>query len=855
VGSRPEPGQWEADVVAADGGTVHLRAIRPDDGDRLRAFHARQSPESIYYRFFSPRPHLSDAEVEHLVNVDYVDRMAFVAVLGDEIIGVARYDRWPERDEAEVAFFIDDAHNGRGLATILLEYLAAAARQSGLHGFTAQVLPDNRRMLGVFRQAGFDVASRFVDGVIEVHLSIESTDSVVAAIDDRARRSEARSVARVLAPSRVAVVGAGRAAGTLGHELLRNVATHGFHGEVYAVNPAGDEVGVIAGVPVRTSLADVPAPVDLVLIAVPAGAVPGVIDECVDAGAQAAVIVSTGFAESGPAGAAAERAVIATARAHGMRVLGPASMGVINTDPDVCLHATAVAAAPDAGTVALGTQTGALGAAILDRAVASGIGISTFVSVGNRADISANDLLRFWEDDERTGVVLLHVGSFGNPRRFSRIARRVSARKPIVAVRGNPGAVVDALLRQTGLIRVESLDQMLHVARVLSLQVLPAGDGVAVVANAADASALAIDALEGAGLRVTVVTDLSPDADASRYARAVGAALAADRVDAVLAIYAPPLPGDDAGIAAAIARAAAPAPGKPVVASFLNAGPVVAGLPNFTFPDRAAAAMAATARYALWRRELEGEVPAVERLDVDAARAVVAAALEGNPAHGRLDTATTFALLAAAGVDVPPFALVDSVAAAGGAAAAIGGAVALKATGLDRLARTEAAGTAIDLQGPDEVRGAYERMCATLGAAMEPALVQQMIAPGVDVRIGGAVDAIVGPVVSFGRGGAGTDLEPVAPDRVRLVPLTDVDAARLVDGSDVAALLDADGRAAVEGLLHRVAQLMEAVPDIAALYLNPIIVTDGVATVVDARARVAPWMGDVEAPVRRLETP
>jgi succinyl-CoA synthetase alpha subunit/RimJ/RimL family protein N-acetyltransferase len=394
--------EWEADVATTDGGSVHVRPIQPDDGPRIVAFHARQSSESIYLRYFSARPRLSAAEVRHFTNVDGRDRVAFVALLDDELIGVGRYDRYKASDEAEIAFFIDDAHHGRGLATILLEYLAAAGRANGIAAFTATVLPANRKMLAVFKQVGFEPATRFADGVIEVRFDIAPTDASAAAVEARALRAEASTVARLLEPRSVAVIGAGRSPGSIGHEILRRLLAHEFAGPVYPVNR---EALHVAGVRAWPSVFDIPDQIDLAVIAVPAEDVLDAVEECARARVGAVVVVSTGFADAGPDGLEREQALVELARRHGIRVLGPASVGVVNTDPEVRLHASFAPLELRAGSVALCLQSGTIGVGIAEQAGRLGLGFSNFVAVGDRVDVSGNDLLAWWDGDDRTEVI------------------------------------------------------------------------------------------------------------------------------------------------------------------------------------------------------------------------------------------------------------------------------------------------------------------------------------------------------------------------------------------------------------------------------------------------------------------
>ncbi|MEO7427854.1 MAG: GNAT family N-acetyltransferase, partial [Acidimicrobiales bacterium] len=395
------PAAFETDVVLSDGATVHVRPIRPDDGPMLLTFHARQSPQSIYYRYFSPRPRLSDRDVDRLTQLDYVDRMALIAIRGDEMIGVARYDRLRHRAEAEVAFFVDDANHGRGLATVLLEHLAVRAREVGMTGFTASVLPENRKMIGVFVAAGFETATKFADGVVEVRLGLVPTSGAEAAIDARARHAASEAVRRLLSPRSVAVIGASRTPGTIGHELLRNLQRAGFEGPVFPVNTQAEHVGSVRA---AASILDIPDDIDLAIVVVPAESVAAVMEECGRKQVYGVVVLSSGFAEEGPEGAALEAEVLRTARSWGIRLVGPNCLGIINADPAVRLHATFANAVPLPGRVALLSESGMVGAAIIAQARELGVGISSFVALGNRADVSSNDMLQYWEGDERTDV-------------------------------------------------------------------------------------------------------------------------------------------------------------------------------------------------------------------------------------------------------------------------------------------------------------------------------------------------------------------------------------------------------------------------------------------------------------------
>jgi acyl-CoA synthetase (NDP forming)/RimJ/RimL family protein N-acetyltransferase len=879
------PSEWDADVVLSDGGTVRIRPIRPDDADRIVDFHGRQSPESIYFRYFTPHPRLSDEEVAHLTNVDYVDRMAFVALRDDVMIGVARYDRWPLRSEAEVAFFVDDAHRGRGMATVLLEYLAEAARQSGISSFTATVLPTNQRMVGVFRAAGFQVRSSFEEGVIEVHLDLQPTPEAVAAIEARAQRAEAQAVRQLLSPRSVAVIGAGRERHGVGHAVLRNLLLHDFNGVVYPVNPRADHVG---GVRTAASVGEIEGPVDLAIVVVPAAEVPQIVEDCGAKGVRAVIVISAGFAESGPEGAALSAATLRAARRFGIRLLGPNCLGVINTDPEVRMHATFATPNPRPGPVALLSESGTIGGALLDRIGDAGLGASSFAAIGNRADVSANDLLQYWADDDRTELVLLYLESFGNARKFSRIARELSRSKPIVAVKSGGSAraypsegaelapdTLAALVEQTGIIRVDTLAQQLDVARVLACQPLPEGDRVALVGNGGGSLALAADAcvdagltlaMLGEGVRVAVgeggtgarlrasTIDLGFEAGGADLTRALGALLADDGVDSVLVVCAPAPRQTTAELVAAVASARAAAPGKTLLACVFGPHPTsicpdgADHVPVFDFPDDAAYALGRVTRYAAWRAGPEGDPVDHDGTAPAAARACVTEALAAGH-EGRLPTAMAVDLLTAAGLPMVPSQVAGDPDEAARAAAGIGYPVALKAVTRTRLAKTEAGGLALDVQDEADLRSTLGRMVRALGDEVWPVVVQPMAVPGVDVAVGVTDNPVVGPVLTLGPGGVATQ---VAEAQAHVLPLTDLDARRFLAGLPVAELLDAGARAQLEDLLLRVGMLVDEVPEITGLELNPVIVSSEAAAIVDAQVRASRVDRNPLPPVRRL---
>jgi acyl-CoA synthetase (NDP forming)/GNAT superfamily N-acetyltransferase len=793
------PTEWELDALLRDGTPVHLRPIRPEDEDALVAFHSRLSPHTIYRRFFSPRPVLPPKDVHRFTNVDYHDRLALIALIHGEMAGVARYDRQPAPavDEAEVAFVIEDRHQGRGLGSLLLEHLAAAARERGFRYFVAETLAENRSMLGVFRDAGFVAERRFEDGLVHLRFPIAETAEALEAMAERERKSSVQSMTPLLRPRSIAVIGASRKPGSIGHELLRNLLLSEFAGPVYPVNP---EATSVAGVPAHPSITDVPADVDLAIVTVPAAEVAGVVQACGAKGVRAVLVVSGGFAEIGAEGAAAQAELVRLARDHGIRLVGPNAMGVITTVPDISMNATTSPVRLPSGRVGFLAQSGALGLAVLEQAAARGIGFSSFVSVGNRADVSGNDLLQYWEADADTEVILLYLETFGNPRKFARIARRVGRSKPIVVVKSGRGGTADvatdALFRQAGVVRVDTLAELFDVSVVLAHQPTPRGRRLAIIANAAGPGLLAADVAASAGVELAEravgnPVDLTVNASPADVRTAVADALADDGVDGVLVIGVPPLTGSFETIGRAVADAAATRGDKPVLASYLGRVPVpgvavVAGtedafhpIPLFPFPEPAVRAFGRVAAYGEWRHAPEGTVVEPEGMDREGAAAQTATVLRGAPDGRWLDDAETAALLRGAGIAVDP---------SSGAASPAG--------------------------------------------------------DGIDVVVGLVDDPSFGSLLRFGLAGLAAEL---LDDRgYRILPLTDADAARLLRSTRLSPLLFGEGggkpvdEAALVDLLLRVSALAEAVPHLAELELEPVTASADGVIVGRARARVAP---------------
>ncbi|MES9509951.1 GNAT family N-acetyltransferase [Streptomyces sp. NPDC000609] len=599
------PDHWEADVVLRDGGTARIRPITTDDAERLVSFYEQVSDESKYYRFFAPYPRLSDRDVHRFTHHDYVDRVGLAVTVGGEFIATVRYDRIDERgrpasapaDEAEVAFLVQDAHQGRGVASALLEHIAAVARERGIRRFAAEVLPANNKMIKVFRDAGYTQQRSFEDGSVHLTLDLEPTAESLAVQRGREQRAEARSVQRLLAPGSVAVIGVGRTPGGVGRTVLRNLLGAGFTGRTYAVNRAfAADQATVDGVPAHRSIGEIGEAVDLAVVAVPADRVPEAVADCGEQGVQGLVVLSAGYAEWGAEGRERQRELVRQARSYGMRIIGPNAFGLINNAETVRLNASLAPEPPAPGRIGLFTQSGAIGIALLSGLYRRGAGLSTFISAGNRADISGNDFLQYWYEDPDTDVALLYLESLGNPRKFTRLARRTAAIKPVVVVKGArhsgstppghavpvsriPDATVSALMRQAGVIRVDTVTEMVDAGLLLADQPLPAGPRVAILGNSESLGLLTYDACLAEGLRPRPPLDLTTAATPQDFRNALAEALADDGCDSVV-VTAIPWVGEDgeaeAGdgevLAAALHTAAAAGPAKPVAVVHVEIG-------------------------------------------------------------------------------------------------------------------------------------------------------------------------------------------------------------------------------------------------------------------------------------------
>ncbi len=883
---------FSKDILLRDGSMLRLRSLRPEDRESLIALFNRCSPETIRYRFLQLIRSLPDALLDQLVAVDGSRHVALVVLQGEgedeRIVAVGRYHTLEERpDVAEVSFLVEDSMQKRGIGTQLLDTLAEIARQHSISRFSADVLADNRLMLSVFRKAGYALSANISYGVTHVEFPIARSAIAEARAAAQEAEAERASLRHVFAPRCVAVIGASRNPNSVGGALFRNLLRWGFEGTIYPVNLAAASV---AGVHAYASVADLPGVPELAFITVPARQVLGVARQCAAAGVRALCVISAGFAETGPEGAAAQSELLGICRASGMRLVGPNCMGLVNTASGTRLLGTFAPANPPAGNVAMSSQSGALGLALLNRASQLGLGISSFISVGNKADVSGNDLLQYWEADEATRVILLYLESFGNPRRFAPIARRVARAKPIVAVKSgrtaagaraasshtaalaNSDKAVSALFEQTGIIRADTLAEAFSVVRLLAMQPIPAGRRLGILTNAGGPAILAVDAAVAAGLEVPTLgeatqarlrqilpteasvanpVDMIASAGAEQYRQCLEVLCDEPELDILLIIFIPPLITPSAEVAQAVSEVLAKRPGlrRTVAAVFLDPEAQLVSIPAgersvpvYDFPEGAVAALGAAARYGTWRA-----TPLGNSVNIPIDKAAVEQVLAANPADGWLAQADVATLLGAAEIKVLLARTVRSPEEAAAAAKEIAAPVALKIVEPAILHKSDVGGVILNVV-PAEAAAAYERLAVQLAEhhiELAAASVMPMARSGVEVLAGVTHDPVFGPLVAFGTGGV---LVELLDDVVfRVLPLTDRDVREMIRATRADRLLKgyrgsppADV-AAVERLLLQLGALAEAVPRIAEIDLNPVIVHpagEGIS-LIDARIRLS----------------
>jgi acetyl coenzyme A synthetase (ADP forming)-like protein len=873
----PTP-EGTVDVILRDGTTLRLRAPEPADAEALVAFFARLSPDSLYLRFHGAR-RVDEKLVEAFLDPDWVERGALIGTFAtdgaERIVALADYARLRDLATAEAAFVVADELQRRGVGTRLLEQLAARAAAAGIERFVAEVMAGNPSMLEVFKNAGFEVTRELEGGEIEVRFPIAPTEGFRARVEERDHIAVAASLRPFFAPTSVAVIGASRRRGSIGGELFRNVLADDFAGAAYPVNRTGESV---AGVRAYGSMEDIPDPIDLAVICVPAAHVLDAAASALRKGVRALCVITSGFAEVGPEGRERQGQLLALVRAHGARLVGPNCLGIAASS--VRLNATFAPRALPPGRIGFSSQSGALGLALLEKAAERSLGFSSFVSIGNKADVSSNDLLEWWEDDPDTELVLLYLESFGNPRKFGRLARRVARRKPILALKaGTTGAgaraasshtaalagseaAIDALFHQAGVLRAGTLEELVDAAALFSSQPLPRGRNVGVVTNAGGLGILCADACEAAGLSLPALSketqaslgellpreaslanpvDLLGSATAATYEAALPPLLEDPHVDALIVLFVPPVVAGAEEVAAAIRRTVSRvSPEKPVLAVVISAQGTPAPLREdgspvavFPYPESAAHALGLAARRAEWLRRPAGTAPVIEGIDATTARRVVETELGGST-EVWLDPTHTRELLEDYGLPLVPESVAASADDAVAAARELGFPAVVKAAEAGTH-KTERGAVALDLRDEDEVRAAAIRIGP-------PVLVQPHVRGGAELLAGIVQDPVFGPLVAFGPGGVLAEL--IGDAGFRIAPLTDVDAEELVFAGKAGRLVrgfrgapPADAGALID-LVHRLARLAEELPEVAELDLNPVIARAEGCIVVDARIRL-----------------
>jgi acetyl coenzyme A synthetase (ADP forming)-like protein len=856
------------DVILRDGTTLRLRAPAKADTGELVGFVSRLSEQSLYYRFHG-FPSVGEKLVQPFLEPDWHERGHLVGELGGRVIALASYVRLRDPAVAEVAFLVADDFQRRGIGTRLLEQLAARAAAVGIERFVAEVLPENKQMLRVFEAVGFESTRRLEGGTVEVSFQIAPTETYLERVDVRDHLAAVASLRPFFAPLTVAVLGASKRPESIGGQLFRNIVAGEFEGVAYPVNPAGDAVAGVRGYRSVQELLETP---DLAVVCLPARHVLAGVEDALHRGTRAICVISAGFAEIGDEGRERQQELLALVRAHGGRLVGPNCLGLAVSAPR--LNATFGPRALPPGPVAFSSQSGALGLALLEKARERGIGLSAFVSIGNKADVSSNDLLEYWEDDPDTSLIALYLESFGNPRRFGRIARRVARGKPILAMKSGTTstgaraasshtaalagseAAVEALFHQAGVIRARTLEELIDAAALFATQPLPAGRRVVVITNAGGLGILCADACEAAGLELPA---LAPDTEAElrkvlppeasvgnpvdmlgsatgpTYEHVVPIVLRDPGIDALIALFVPPVVAGADEVAAAVGHASGRANGKPVLTSLIAEGelPPTPGLTNFPYPESAARALGLAAARAEWLRRPAGSVPALDGIAKASAQALIADAL----ATGEdlwLRPEQTRALLQAYGIRVVPERVAHTAVKAAAAAAELGFPVVVKSAE-PGAHKTETGGIALGLATAEEVRAAADRIGT-------PVVVQPMLEGSAELLAGIVQDPVFGPLVAFGPGGVFAEL--IGQAEFRIAPLTDADAGELVTGGKAGALVrgfrgkPAADEHSLTDLLHRLSRLGEDLSEVAELDLNPVIASPDRCVAVDARVRV-----------------
>jgi acyl-CoA synthetase (NDP forming)/GNAT superfamily N-acetyltransferase len=892
---RTDMAERSAGVYAllTDGSTVQIRPARPGDLEAVREMHAAMSSDNMYLRFFSLSPHNAEREAQRICRSSGPGQVALLAWRGPAVVGVASYDMNDATETAEIAVAVADGMHRHGIATLLLEHLVSIARQRHVRAFTAETLVENAAMLHVFADAGLPVRRHFSEGVVDVTIPLPSSggDASLAdyldAVERRESRADVASLKHLFKPGSIAVIGASRRADSVGARLLANITSGGFAGPILPVNP---HASTLAGLRCVASVKELPEGVDLAIVCVPPEAVLEVAEQCGRRGVRSLVVITSGLGDTGPG-------LLATCRRYGMRLVGPNCFGV--AVPGVGLDATFGRSPALAGIAGVAVQSGGIGISITGHLSRLGIGVSSFTSTGDKYDVSSNDLIAWWEQDEETKLAILYLESFGNPRKFARTARRVGQRMPVLTVIGGrslagqraaashtaaaatPLVTREALFAQAGIVAAENLGELVNAAAFLACQPVPSGRRVAIVTNAGGAGVLAADACGDNGLVLAPLseptrqrlTDLLPAGAAIANPVDTTAAISADvfrtcletvaadeSVDAVLSVTVPTAVADpsDAVALATIAKPAGavvldqaedvrllPLAGAAAAAATASArtAPLNA-IPCYAYPEGAVRALGHAARYGAWLNRPQGCVPQLPLVRSADARALVARFLRANPAGGWLPAAEVADLLLCYQIPQVTTVVATSVQEAVAAAAELPGPVVLKASATGLVHKTEAGAVKLDLRSASDISSAFQELASSFGDALTGVIVQPMVRGGVEVLIGVAQEPVFGPLVVFGLGGVATDV--LGDHTARLSPLTDADAHELVHGVRAAALLEgfrggpAVSTDALEDALLRVSRLADDLPEVAELDLNPVIARPEGCLAADARIRIMP---------------
>ncbi|WP_406164661.1 GNAT family N-acetyltransferase [Streptomyces sp. NBC_00996] len=873
-------------ALLADGTTVCIRSVHPGDHDQLQGLYEEMSPENLRLRFFAAGRRSAALAADRACAPVHPGYRALLAEASGRVIGLAEYDTAGGKDDAEISIAVADGLHHRGAGTLLVEHLVSAARAEGITTFTADALSENHEVLRLFADLGLRTSRHFEGPEVRCTIHLDEEDAYLSAIEARGRSADVASLRSLLRPDAVVVVGAGRTPGSVGRAILHHLHTGGFTRRLFAVNPSATS---ILGVPSYPSVSALPKTPDLAIVAVPAAGVPAVAEECGKAGVRALVVATAGLEHTHA------QALLAACRTYGMRLVGPNCLGISNTDPALCLDATFAAEHPRPGTAGIAVQSGGVGIALLDGLSRLGIGVSSFVSLGDKYDVSGNDMLQWWESDGRTDLALLHLESFGNPRAFSRTARRVTRRMPVLTVdagrtdAGRKAAASHtaaaatrtmtrgALFTQAGITATRSVGELLETAALLHSQPLPEGTRVVVVTNAGGAGVLTADACAEAGLSLPPFT--AAMADELLGVLPDGAAVG-NPVDATAAVSEEQLtecvdrltrcPGIDAVIVALVPTAVAAATGddlvralttaparraRPVIAVRLEQDlpvrllPSVGGgtIPSYAEPQAAARALAHAADRAAWLARPAGLVPDPGAVETERARTVVEEYLAAHPDGGWLDPRTCAELLACYGIPQIPWAWAeteDDAVLAADRLRGFDGRVVMKAHWPGLLHKTQQHAIHLDLRGDSQVRAAFRDLETRFAGLMTGVVVQPLAARGTELFAGVVQDEVFGPLVLFGLGGTATEV--LADHAARLAPLTDRDVHELITSPRCAPLLlGANASTPVdleelEQLLLRLSRMAADLPQLAEADFNPVLATPGGATVLDARVRLLP---------------